>query len=149
MGPAERTFFAGAALDSNSCARSTSVEHSAMSISSISRLKPSSLPLRSGAQALGGPTDAVGSVGAPLCLVEAPLEQRRRRGLARNIRRAAGVRGIGLNQLSDRAGVSRAQLYAVLGGKSSPSLEWLCKVADALGVHPSALIEGIGTHGQP
>ena len=75
------------------------------------------------------------------------LEALRRRGLARNIRRAAHARGLGLNQLSDLAGVSRAQLYAVLGGKSSPSLEWLCKVADALDLHPSALLEDLSMQG--
>ena len=70
-------------------------------------------------------------------------EETRRSGLAENIRRAARVRRLGMNRLSDLAGVSRAQLYAVLAGRSSPSLEWLCKIADALELDPSALLDGM------
>jgi DNA-binding phage protein len=37
-----------------------------------------------------------------------------------------------LNSLADFAGVSRAQMYNVLAGNSSPSLDWIAKVAAVL-----------------
>ena len=47
--------------------------------------------------------------------------------------------------LAQRAHVSRAQLYAVLSANSSPSLDWLCRIAEALEVEPTDLLEGIHT----
>lgn len=47
--------------------------------------------------------------------------------------------------LAQRAHVSRAQLYAVLSASSSPSLDWLCRIAEALEVEPNELLEGIHT----
>jgi DNA-binding phage protein len=54
--------------------------------------------------------------------------------VAENIRRAAAERGSALDALADFAGVSRAQVYAVLAATTSPTLDWLAKVATALDV---------------
>jgi transcriptional regulator with XRE-family HTH domain len=51
---------------------------------------------------------------------------------ARNVRSSAEARGVSLNSLADFAGVSRAQMYNVLAGNSSPSLDWISKVAIVL-----------------
>ena len=51
---------------------------------------------------------------------------------ARNVRATAEARGLSLNGLADFAGVSRAQMYNVLAGNSSPSLDWISKVARVL-----------------
>lgn len=56
------------------------------------------------------------------------------RRVAERIRDLAAERGLALTHLADRAGVSRAQLWNVLGGSKSPTLAWLIKIADALGV---------------
>lgn len=54
--------------------------------------------------------------------------------LARNLRAFARERGIGHSALADFAGVSRAQLYAVLARKTSPTVDWLSKIGEALEV---------------
>jgi transcriptional regulator with XRE-family HTH domain len=51
---------------------------------------------------------------------------------AKNVRATAEARGLSLNSLADFAGVSRAQMYNVLAGNSSPSLDWISKVAHVL-----------------
>lgn len=63
-----------------------------------------------------------------------------RRLLAANLRAFAAERPIALNTLADLAGVSRAQLYAVLAKKTAPSTDWLAKVASALDVEPWQLL---------
>jgi len=60
--------------------------------------------------------------------------------VAQNIRVVAEARGLGLNALADFAGVSRSQLFNVLNGKSSASLDWLSRLAEALGVEPWELL---------
>lgn len=65
---------------------------------------------------------------------------RLRQIVASNIRRHAKRRGIGLNVLADLAGVSRSQLFLILGGNSSPTIDWLERVAVALEVAPSQLL---------
>jgi DNA-binding phage protein len=42
--------------------------------------------------------------------------------------------------VADRAGVGRAHLYDVLAGRSSPSLTWIVKIAEVLGVEPAELL---------
>lgn len=51
---------------------------------------------------------------------------------AKNVRATAEERGLSLNSLADFAGVSRAQMYNVLACNSSPSLDWIAKVAKVL-----------------
>jgi transcriptional regulator with XRE-family HTH domain len=63
------------------------------------------------------------------------------RRVADRIRRVAGERGIALSHLADRASVSRTQLWYVLRGKSSPTLEWLQKIAAVLNVRVIDLLQ--------
>lgn len=60
--------------------------------------------------------------------------------LAHNIRATARRRGIGLNSLADFAGVARSQLFAVLACRSSASLDWIARVADALEIEAWRLL---------
>lgn len=60
--------------------------------------------------------------------------------LARNIRALAKEKGKALNTWAELAGVSRAQLYAVLGRKTAPSIDWVEKLAHALDVEPWTLL---------
>lgn len=57
-----------------------------------------------------------------------------RRRVAENIREHATRRGLSLNKLADFAGVSQRQLYSFLAGDNDVTLEWVQKVAEALGV---------------
>ena len=72
-------------------------------------------------------------------------EEVRRTTLAKNIRSLARGRRMPMIGLAQRAHVSRAQLYAVLSASSSPSLDWLCRIAEALEVEPHDLLRGIHT----
>ena len=63
-----------------------------------------------------------------------------REQIAENIRRLAEAKGYPLNSLADFAGVSRAQLYAVLAATTAPTTDWLAKVAAVLEVEPSQLL---------
>lgn len=63
-----------------------------------------------------------------------------RKVIATNIRSIAVSRAIGLNALADRANVSRSQFFNVLRQTSSPSLDWVAKVAQALKVAPAVLL---------
>ena len=60
--------------------------------------------------------------------------------MAGRIRTLARTRRIPISHLADLAGVSRRQLFDVLGGRSSPTLTWLGKVADALEVDVTELL---------
>lgn len=63
-----------------------------------------------------------------------------RKLVARNIRAAARKKRLALTALADFAGTSRSQLFAVLALATSPTLDWLAKIAKALDVEPSELI---------
>ncbi len=56
--------------------------------------------------------------------------------LAKNIRLAAKRKRVALTALADFAGVSRSQVFAVLKSATSPTLDWIAKVATALDVEP-------------
>lgn len=60
--------------------------------------------------------------------------------LAANIRREALARGVGLNALADLAGVSRSGLYSVLAEETAATVDWVEKVAGALGVGEAQLL---------
>lgn len=60
--------------------------------------------------------------------------------LAVRIRELARRKGMGLGQLADAAGISRRSMWDYLSGKTSPTLESLAKLAQALEVDPQALI---------
>lgn len=54
--------------------------------------------------------------------------------LSDNIRQLAEKRKLGINALADTAGVSRSQLYDVLAGSKSPTVDFLDLVAIPLKV---------------
>jgi lambda repressor-like predicted transcriptional regulator len=63
-----------------------------------------------------------------------------RRLVARNIRAAAKRKPVALTALADFAGVSRSQVFTVLASSTSPTLDWIAKVANALDVEPWQLL---------
>lgn len=60
--------------------------------------------------------------------------------VAKNIRVAARTKGVALNALADFAAVSRSQLFAILASETSPTLDWMAKIATALDVEPWQLL---------
>ena len=62
--------------------------------------------------------------------------------LVSRIRSIAEQRGIALSHLPDRAGVGRSHYWEVLRGRSSPTVEWLQKIAVALEVEVEDLFSG-------
>ena len=69
------------------------------------------------------------------------MEPRELRTLvARNVRSAAKRKGVALTALADFAGVSRSQVFSVLKYATSPTLDWIAKVASALDVEPWQLL---------
>jgi transcriptional regulator with XRE-family HTH domain len=56
------------------------------------------------------------------------------------IRELAEERGIAVTHLPDRAGVGRSHFWGVMGGRSSPTLAWLARVAAALDVDAADLV---------
>jgi DNA-binding phage protein len=60
--------------------------------------------------------------------------------VARNVRGAARRKRVALTALADFAGVSRSQVFAVLKTDTSPTLDWIAKVATALDVEPWQLL---------
>jgi transcriptional regulator with XRE-family HTH domain len=65
-----------------------------------------------------------------------------------NLRRLRSKRGLSLERLAQRSGVSRAMLSQIELGQSTPTINLLWKIACALGVTFSALITG-GAPGAP
>jgi DNA-binding phage protein len=69
------------------------------------------------------------------------VEPRELRALvARNVRTTAKRKRVALTALADFAGVSRSQVFAVLNSATSPTLDWIAKVATALEVEPWQLL---------
>jgi hypothetical protein len=62
------------------------------------------------------------------------------RRLVRRIKEVAREKKIPVTHLPDRAAVSRAHFWDVLACRKSPTLAWVTKVADALGVDPGELL---------
>ena len=60
--------------------------------------------------------------------------------IAANIRRLAAEKGLTLPMVADHAGVNTAHLYKVIKMESSPTADWLARVAAALDVKPTALL---------
>jgi lambda repressor-like predicted transcriptional regulator len=63
-----------------------------------------------------------------------------RRVVARNIRAAAKRKPVALTALADFSGVSRSQVFSVLAAATSPTLDWIARVAAALDVEPWQLL---------
>ncbi len=64
--------------------------------------------------------------------------------VARAVRSARRSRGLSLDQLAARAGVSKGALAAVEGATANPTLGTLVRLSDALGIPVSALVERTG-----
>ena len=64
------------------------------------------------------------------------------RRVTSRIKEVAEAKNLPLSHVADRAAVSRTHLFDVLGGRKSPTLTFLKKVADALGVDASELVPG-------
>lgn len=63
--------------------------------------------------------------------------------VATQIREHCARRGLTVQALAERAGTSRGYLYAVLNGEKSPTVDWLARIADALGVDMHELAKPI------
>ncbi|MBQ0987383.1 helix-turn-helix transcriptional regulator [Streptomyces sp. F63] len=61
--------------------------------------------------------------------------------LARNLRRWRGERGFTLDTLAARAGVSRGMIIQIEQARTNPSVGTTVKLADALGVSVTALLD--------
>jgi transcriptional regulator with XRE-family HTH domain len=66
--------------------------------------------------------------------------------VARNIKGLRTARGWSLDQLAARSGVSKGMLVHLEQGRTNPSLNTLCKLAETLGISLAGLIE---LHDQP
>lgn len=60
--------------------------------------------------------------------------------VANNIRELVEDSGITFDELVEKAGVSCSHLMRVLALKSSPSIDWVQKIADALDVDIMSLV---------
>jgi transcriptional regulator with XRE-family HTH domain len=60
--------------------------------------------------------------------------------LAERIREACKARHLPLTRLAVDAGVSRNHLFAVLGCRKAPTVDYLARLAHVLEVDPSALL---------
>lgn len=56
------------------------------------------------------------------------------------VKRRARRRNTAIEKLADDAGISRSQIWRILGGQSSPSLETIAALAEALGCRPRDLL---------
>lgn len=56
------------------------------------------------------------------------------------IRKLADERGIPITHLPERARVGRSHFFGVMAGSSSPTLTWLARIAEALGVDVEDLV---------
>lgn len=63
-----------------------------------------------------------------------------RKRLGANLQRLAERRGFTVDELADYAGVERSELYAVLAGTTSPKIDRLDSLAQALGVYAHELL---------
>lgn len=60
--------------------------------------------------------------------------------VAARIREVAKAKSVRVTNLPGIAGVSRAHLMEVLAGRASPSLDFLSRVANGLGIDPSEFL---------
>lgn len=60
--------------------------------------------------------------------------------LGENIRRLRKAKGLTQEQLAHESGVAMRYVAGVERAEENPSLKFLVKIADALGVEPSALL---------
>jgi len=60
--------------------------------------------------------------------------------VASRIRERAEAKGLPLKTLAAEAGISPSHMFAVLNGSRSPTLGWLCRVAEVLGCDPAEFL---------
>lgn len=60
--------------------------------------------------------------------------------IATQIRQRVAAKGMTLRAFAGAVGTSSSHLWAVLGGRRSPTMAWLCRVAEVLECDPVALI---------
>jgi len=70
-----------------------------------------------------------------------PLEMRTRKKVAENIRWMLDEHDVTVLQLASKAKVSKSQLFNLLLCKSSPSTDFLSRIAHAFNLEPAALLE--------
>lgn len=68
--------------------------------------------------------------------------------LAQEIRRLAKAQRIPLSHVADRAGVARSHFWEVVGGRRSPTLAWMLKIAEVLQTSPSGLLVRTPSEGE-
>ena len=61
--------------------------------------------------------------------------------VSENLKRLTEEKGVPLATVADRAGLDRRAFFAVLTGEIEGDLDWLNKVADAIGVDTADLVE--------
>lgn len=62
----------------------------------------------------------------------------------RNLDRHIEDSGLSQEDIADRAEVHRTQISQLINGKHVPKLDTVVKLAGALGIPPSSLLEGMG-----
>jgi len=60
--------------------------------------------------------------------------------IAAQIRARASAKGVSLRALAETVGTSPSHLWAILGGRGSPTMAWLCRVAEVLECDPADLV---------
>ena len=60
--------------------------------------------------------------------------------VSENLRRLTEEKSISLAQIADRAGFDRREFFAVLAGDREGDLDWLNRVAEAIGVDTAELV---------
>jgi len=61
--------------------------------------------------------------------------------LAKNVRRLGLAKGLSQDALAADAGLFQKQISGIENGRANPELDTLGKIAAALGVHPSELLD--------
>lgn len=73
-----------------------------------------------------------------------------RRVLAHNLRQQMDIAGVSsLRQLADAADVSQSMISHILNQKVNPRTSTLARLAEALGIHESALVTRTGSNATP
>ena len=77
-------------------------------------------------------TDTIGGINDPDAVAAA---------VARNLADSRRRRGLSLEQLAQRSGVSKGMLVQIEQGRTNPSIATLCRVANALGIAVARFVE--------
>jgi transcriptional regulator with XRE-family HTH domain len=69
--------------------------------------------------------------------------------VASRIRELAKARGLAIEKLADKSGLSQGHLWNVLSGRFQPTLKVIAKLAAGLEVDPLELLRPVGTAPDP